>query len=195
MLSCYRLDGTKVYAVEYGNPWKGSYPEARTTPTYSDGHLYVVSGMGEVVCINAEDGKIVWSVNGGDRGNILLHNEQVRPLNVFINRQQLAEALGVKGKVNVILSPNNITSDAFHSIWRPHDSGLQPINDSIIGIDRVFLPHSVVETLNPSTRYLAYFVNSLGTIPYSFVTATDRLKGDETIRKERSISLRAWCVW
>jgi len=116
-----------------------------------------------------------------DGGNILLHNEQVRPLNVFINRQQLAEALGVKGKVNVILSPNNITSDTFHSIWRPHDSGLQPINDSIIGIDRVFLPHSVVETLNPSTRYLAYFVNSLGTIPYSFVTATDRLKGDETI--------------
>ena len=116
-----------------------------------------------------------------DGGNILLHNEQVRPLNVFINRQQLAEALGVKGKVNVILSPNNITSDAFHSIWRPHDSGLQHINDSIIGIDRVFLPHSVVETLNPSTRYLAYFVNSLGTIPYSFVTATDRLKGDETI--------------
>lgn len=116
-----------------------------------------------------------------DGGNILLHNEQVRPLNVFINRQQLAEALGVKGKVNVILSPNNITFDAFHSIWRPHDSGLQPINDSIIGIDRVFLPHSVVETLNPSTRYLAYFVNSLGTIPYSFVTATDRLKGDETI--------------
>lgn len=116
-----------------------------------------------------------------DGGNILLHNEQVRPLNVFINRQQLAEALGVKGKVNVILSPNNITSDAFHSIWRPHDSGLKHINDSIVGIDRVFLPHSVVETLNPSTRYLAYFVNSLGTIPYSFVTATDRLKGDETI--------------
>ena len=116
-----------------------------------------------------------------DGGNILLHNEQVRPLNVFINRQQLAEALGVKGKVNVILSPNNITSDTFYGVWRPEDSGLQFNSDSIVGIDRVFLPHSVVETLNPSTRYLAYFVNSLGTIPYSFVTATDRLKGDETI--------------
>ena len=115
-----------------------------------------------------------------DGGNLLLHNEQVRPLNVFINRQQLAEALGVKGKINVILSPNNITSDAFQSIWRPEDSGLQN-NDSIIGIDRVFLPQSVVETLKPSTRYLAYFVNSLGTMPYSFVTATDKLKGDETI--------------
>ena len=116
-----------------------------------------------------------------DGGNILLHNEQVRPLNVFINRQQLAEALGVKGKVNVILSPNNITPDTFHGVWRPEYSGLQHNSDSIIGIDRVFLPQSVVETLNPSTRYLAYFVNSLGTIPYSFVTATDRLKGDETI--------------
>ena len=116
-----------------------------------------------------------------DGGNILLHNEQVRPLNVFINRQQLAEALGVKGKVNVILSPNNITSDTFYGVWRPEDSGLQFNSDSIVGIDRVFLPHSVVETLNPSTRYLAYFVNSLGTIPYSFVTATDRLKGNETI--------------
>ena len=115
-----------------------------------------------------------------DGGNLLLHNEQVRPLNVFINRQQLAEALGVKGKINVILSPNNITSDAFQSIWRPEDSGLQ-YNDSIIGIDRVFLPQSVVETLKPSTRYLAYFVNSLGTMPYSFVTATDKLKADETI--------------
>ena len=116
-----------------------------------------------------------------DGGNILLHNEQVRPLNVFINRQQLAEALGVKGKVNVILSSNNITSDTFYGVWRPEDSGLQHNSDSIVGIDRVFLPHSVVETFNPSTRYLAYFVNSLGTIPYSFVTATDRLKGDETI--------------
>ena len=37
MLSCYRLDGTKVYSVEYGNRWTGSYPEVRTTPTYSDG--------------------------------------------------------------------------------------------------------------------------------------------------------------
>ena len=67
MLSCYRLDGTKVYSVEYGNRWTGSYPEVRTTPTYSDGNIYVISGMGEVVCIKAEDGKIVWSVNGGEK--------------------------------------------------------------------------------------------------------------------------------
>jgi outer membrane protein assembly factor BamB len=66
-LNCYKLDGTKVYTVEYGNHWSGSYPETRTTATYSDGRLYVVSGMGEIVCMNAEDGKILWSVDGGSK--------------------------------------------------------------------------------------------------------------------------------
>ena len=67
MLSCYKLDGTKVYSVEYGQHWRGSYPEVRTTATFSDGRLYVISGMGEIVCMNAEDGKIIWSVDGGSK--------------------------------------------------------------------------------------------------------------------------------
>ena len=117
---------------------------------------------------------------GQDGGNLLLHNEQVRPLNVFMNRQELAEALGVKGKVNVILSPDHIYQDQFRSIWRPEDSGLQ-VHDSIVGTDRVFLSQAVVDSLHPTARYMAYFVNSMGNIPYSFVTATDQLHGDETI--------------
>ena len=67
MLSCYKLDGTKVYAVEYGQHWSGSYPEVRTTATFSDGRLYVISGMGEIVCMNAADGKIIWTVDGGSK--------------------------------------------------------------------------------------------------------------------------------
>lgn len=67
VLNCYSLDGKRLYQVEYGNPWKQSYPETRTTATYSDGKLYVVSGMGEVVCLNAEDGSIVWKVDAGEK--------------------------------------------------------------------------------------------------------------------------------
>ena len=66
-LSCYTLEGKKLWTVEYGSPWRQSYPEARTTPTYSDGKLYVISGMGEIACINAKDGKIVWTVDGGQK--------------------------------------------------------------------------------------------------------------------------------
>ncbi len=115
-----------------------------------------------------------------DGGSLLLHNEQVRPLNIFLNRNELAEALGVEGKVNVILSPKAFTSEDFRHIWRPEDSGLQ-CHDKLVGTDRVFLPRNVVDSLRPSARYLAYFVNSLGDIPYSFVTATDQLHGDEVV--------------
>lgn len=67
ILSCYTLDGKKLYETPYGRPWKGSYPETRTTATFSDGRVYVISGMGEVVCMNAEDGAIVWKVDGGEK--------------------------------------------------------------------------------------------------------------------------------
>ena len=116
-----------------------------------------------------------------DGGNLLLRQEQVRPKNIFMNRRELAEALGVEGKINVIMSPEQISDAQFvGSIWKPAYSGLQR-HGNIIGTDRVFLPQGVVEALAPSARYLAYFVNSLGSIPYSFVTATDQLHGDETI--------------
>ena len=116
-----------------------------------------------------------------DGGNLLLRQEQVRPKNIFMNRRELAEALGVGGNINVIMSPEQISDAQFvGSIWKPEYSGLQR-HGNIIGTDRVFLPQGVVEALAPSARYLAYFVNSLGSIPYSFVTATDQLHGDETI--------------
>lgn len=65
ILTAYTLDGKKIYSVEYGKPWKDSYPETRTTPTYMEGKLYIISGAGEIVCLNAADGKQVWSVDGG----------------------------------------------------------------------------------------------------------------------------------
>ena len=67
VLNCYNLKGEKQYTVSYGHPWKQSYPETRTTPAVVDGKAYVVSGMGEVVCIDISDGKIVWTVNAGEK--------------------------------------------------------------------------------------------------------------------------------
>ena len=58
------LDGKTIYKVPYGKPWKASYPETRTTPTIHDGKAFVISGAGDVVCIDCKDGKIVWSVDG-----------------------------------------------------------------------------------------------------------------------------------
>lgn len=62
--NAYTLDGKKVYTIAYGKPWRENYPETRTTPTIVDGKAYMVSGSGEVVCINIADGKIVWRIDG-----------------------------------------------------------------------------------------------------------------------------------
>ncbi|MDH6303723.1 outer membrane protein assembly factor BamB [Parabacteroides sp. PF5-5] len=66
IFSAYTLDGKKLYEVEYGKPWDKTYPETRTTPTIEGNKAYMVSGTGEIVCLNIENGAIVWKVNGGD---------------------------------------------------------------------------------------------------------------------------------
>lgn len=63
ILSAYRLSGEKIFQTEYGNPWTGTYPDTRTSPTIEGDRVYVISGMGEVVCMDAQSGAIVWKVD------------------------------------------------------------------------------------------------------------------------------------
>jgi outer membrane protein assembly factor BamB len=66
IFSAYTLEGKKIYEVEYSAPWNQSYPETRTTPAIENGKAYVISGSGEIACINLADGTIRWKVNGGE---------------------------------------------------------------------------------------------------------------------------------
>ena len=60
--------GKILYTTPYSPAWNQAYPETRTTPTIYKGKAYVVSGSGEVVCMDIADGKIVWKVNGATFG-------------------------------------------------------------------------------------------------------------------------------
>jgi outer membrane protein assembly factor BamB len=59
-------DGQIKWQTTYGDRWKGSYPEARTTPTLDGNLVYVISGMGKVICVDAKSGQIKWSVQALD---------------------------------------------------------------------------------------------------------------------------------
>ncbi len=61
----FTLDGKKVYQTVYSAPWDDTYPETRTTPAIDGDKAYLISGSGEVICINIKDGSIVWKVDGG----------------------------------------------------------------------------------------------------------------------------------
>jgi outer membrane protein assembly factor BamB len=72
-LYAVNLQGETLYKVKYGRSWENSYPETRSTPTIEDNRLYLISGMGEVVCLNKDDGNIIWSVNAYEKYDGELH--------------------------------------------------------------------------------------------------------------------------
>ena len=66
-LSAIDLKGNIRWSVPYGYAWYKSNPEARSTPTIFENMVYVISGSGEVVCLNTQSGNIVWSVNAFEK--------------------------------------------------------------------------------------------------------------------------------
>ncbi len=62
-ITAFDKTGKKLWQVSYGEGWTTSVPGVRITPTINDGKIYIISGMGEISCLNASDGKLVWSVD------------------------------------------------------------------------------------------------------------------------------------
>ncbi len=72
-LYAVEMSGKIKYKVKYGRSWENSYPDTRSTPTIDEDHLYVISGMGEVVCINKIEGTILWNINAYEKYKGELH--------------------------------------------------------------------------------------------------------------------------
>jgi len=64
VFSAFTVKGEKLYQTTYGSAWTKAFPGTRTTPSIVKNMAYMISSMGEVVCINTDDGKIVWKVDG-----------------------------------------------------------------------------------------------------------------------------------
>jgi putative ABC transport system permease protein len=132
-----------------------------------------------------------------DGGNISMKNEQIIPLNIFVNREELTEVLEMEGKINLILANDEVSADDLEQVWTSSASGLSVNHKggfTEIVSDRVFLQDKVTETIcrnnrNPN-RLFSYLANSIElnetAIPYSFVTALDRYK-DQPLQKDEII--------
>lgn len=72
-LSAVDLKGNILYQVPYGKAWDETYTDSRSTPTLDGDRIYLVSGKGEVVCLNARNGEIIWSVNAHEKYSGELH--------------------------------------------------------------------------------------------------------------------------
>ena len=63
VITALDMNGKKVWTRKNGRAWKKSYPGTRSTPTITDGMLHHLSGIGNLVCLKADDGSPVWSVD------------------------------------------------------------------------------------------------------------------------------------
>src|ERR1700729_4088262 len=56
--------GAIVWEHKYDCDYAISFPAGpRTTPLVADGKVYTLGAMGDLLCLDAETGKVVWSVN------------------------------------------------------------------------------------------------------------------------------------
>ena len=62
-LFAFDLQGKLLWKVEYGKEWNTQYPGSRTTPGFYKGKLYLLTGLGEALCLDAETGKKIWTVD------------------------------------------------------------------------------------------------------------------------------------
>ena len=66
-LSALDKTGKLLWRKSYGSCGRSSYKETRSTPTVQGDRIYLISGSGEVVCINAKRKRVRWSVPAFDR--------------------------------------------------------------------------------------------------------------------------------
>ncbi len=59
----FDLNGKCKWKSPYGPEWTKSFPNSRTTPTPDGDRVYVMSGLGRIVCFNAAGGDERWAVD------------------------------------------------------------------------------------------------------------------------------------
>lgn len=59
-------EGKIKWQTPYGRSWYQSNPESRCTPTVEGDKVYVSSGYGDLACVDANSGKIIWSLKASE---------------------------------------------------------------------------------------------------------------------------------
>lgn len=116
----FKLNGELLWKKEYGEEYTISFQGARARPVLVDDLLYLSSGLGKIICINAQNGKEVWSVDMiKDLGADLISFGFSTP--VFIHENMLFCSPG--SKKNNVVALDRFTGSL---IWASEGNGEAP---------------------------------------------------------------------
>ena len=116
-VSCYTLDGKKVYQSTFGKAWTKSFQETRCTPIIDSDRIYIISGMGELACLNKADGKILWKFEYWQRYGLVPNDQGIREQPMIDGDRVVFNACG---KDVTIITLNKFTGDI---IWEAPSFG------------------------------------------------------------------------
>lgn len=60
VISAYNIDGNLIWEKAFSTAWQRTYPESRGTPTIENNKIYLIGGSGELVCLSAKNGDLIW---------------------------------------------------------------------------------------------------------------------------------------
>jgi len=140
VITALDLAGRQLWQAKNGPAYDRQYPGARSTPTVADGKLYHLNGDGDVICLDAATGRVLWQLN------MLTEFQGRNP------RWGLAESLLVDGS-RVICCPGGpevgivaLDKDTGKTIWTCTGIGELPAYASPILIDYAGLRQIVTMT-------------------------------------------------
>lgn len=61
------MKGNLKWQTPFGRAWNSSYSDSRSTPTVENDRVYVSSGLGDVACLNAINGEIIWELKATEK--------------------------------------------------------------------------------------------------------------------------------
>ena len=61
ILHCFDLTGKQIWKTNLGKEWTASFQGSRSAPTFVNDLIYVATGMGNLFCVEKDNGTIKWS--------------------------------------------------------------------------------------------------------------------------------------
>lgn len=105
------MSGQLIWKVNYGTEYTRNYPGTRSTATIAGDLLYMLTGVGKLVCMNTNDGSVKWSKElTGDFDGII--NRYGYNETIVVDGDRLYATPG--GKKNNIVALNRYTGQL---IW------------------------------------------------------------------------------
>lgn len=117
VLSAVNLQGEILYQVVYGKSWTNTYPETRSAPTIDGNSIYLISGMGEVACLEKTNGKIIWKVNAHEEYKGEIHRWGVAESPLIVDDKVIYTN---GGDLTSVVAFNKITGK---EVWKSQSIG------------------------------------------------------------------------